>query len=108
MSDKDARDTANPGSEGGDHRATILLVDDDNDVREVTAILLNDLGYAVIEAESGQAVLAQLERDDGRSSDGGFCDARDVRSGSGNQGKGQVACAEGSFCHRLRRRSAHE
>jgi CheY-like chemotaxis protein len=61
MSDKDARDTANPGSEGGNHRATILLVDDDPDVREVTAILLNDLGYAVIEAESGQAVLAQLE-----------------------------------------------
>jgi CheY-like chemotaxis protein len=61
MSDKDARDTANPGSKGGTHRATILLVDDDPDVREVTAILLNDLGYAVIEAENGQAVLAQLE-----------------------------------------------
>jgi CheY-like chemotaxis protein len=61
MSDKNERDTASPESEGGSHRATILLVDDNNDVREVTAILLNDLGYAVIEAESGQAVLAQLE-----------------------------------------------
>ena len=61
MPDKDARNATNPGSEAADHRATILLVDDNNDVREITAILLNDLGYAVIEAESGQAVLAQLE-----------------------------------------------
>jgi CheY-like chemotaxis protein len=57
MPDKDARNA----TKTADNRATILLVDDNTDVREITAILLNDLGYAVIEAESGQAVLAQLE-----------------------------------------------
>jgi CheY-like chemotaxis protein len=61
MPDQDARNATNPGSEAGDNRATVLLVDDNSDVREITAILLNDLGYTVIEAESGPAVLAQLE-----------------------------------------------
>lgn len=40
--------------------ATILVVDDDAAVREVTAAMLEDLGYDVIEAESGAAALDLL------------------------------------------------
>jgi signal transduction histidine kinase len=41
---------------------TILLVDDDAAVREVTAGLLRDMGYSVIEAGSGGAALDLLDR----------------------------------------------
>jgi signal transduction histidine kinase len=41
---------------------TILLVDDDSAVREVTAATLQDFGYAVIEAGSGGAALDLLDR----------------------------------------------
>lgn len=40
--------------------ARILLVDDDAAVREVTAAMLEDLGYAVLEADSGAAALDLL------------------------------------------------
>jgi CheY-like chemotaxis protein len=40
--------------------ANILLVDDNDDVREITALLLRDTGYNVIEAPSGSAALAAL------------------------------------------------
>ena len=40
----------------------VLVVDDDEAVREVTANFLDDLGYEVIEAGSGGAALEQLER----------------------------------------------
>ena len=43
--------------------ASILLVDDDNAVREVTAALLRELGYEVLEAGSGGAALDLLERE---------------------------------------------
>jgi signal transduction histidine kinase/CheY-like chemotaxis protein len=43
--------------------ANILLVDDDNGVREVTAELLRDLGYEVLEAGSGGAALDLLQRE---------------------------------------------
>jgi signal transduction histidine kinase len=43
--------------------ASILLVDDDNAVREVTAAMLGDIGYRVSEAHSGQAALALIERE---------------------------------------------
>jgi CheY-like chemotaxis protein len=43
--------------------ATILLVDDDNAVREVTASMLRELGYAVLEIGSGGAALDLLEGD---------------------------------------------
>lgn len=43
--------------------ARILLVDDDNDVREVTRSMLLELGYRVIEAGSGGAALELLEQD---------------------------------------------
>jgi signal transduction histidine kinase len=42
--------------------ARILLVDDDDAVREVTAESLRELGYAVVEAGSGGAALDLLER----------------------------------------------
>ena len=40
----------------------VMVVDDDEAVREVTANFLDDLGYEVIEAGSGGAALEQLER----------------------------------------------
>ncbi len=43
--------------------ATILLVDDDNDVREVTAAMLREFGYGVLEAGSGGAALELLDRE---------------------------------------------
>jgi signal transduction histidine kinase/CheY-like chemotaxis protein len=43
--------------------AGILLVDDDNAVREVTAAMLRDLGYTVLEAGSGGAALDVVERE---------------------------------------------
>jgi CheY-like chemotaxis protein len=41
---------------------SILLVDDDDPVREVTAAILEDLGYCVAEADTGEAALRMLER----------------------------------------------
>lgn len=38
----------------------LLLVDDNDDVREITALLLRDSGYHVIEASNGSAALAAL------------------------------------------------
>jgi signal transduction histidine kinase len=43
--------------------ASILLVDDDNAVREVTASMLREIGYVVIEAGSGGAALELIERE---------------------------------------------
>jgi signal transduction histidine kinase len=43
--------------------ARILLVDDDNAVREVTGATLRDLGYVVIEGGSGGAALDIIEHD---------------------------------------------
>jgi signal transduction histidine kinase/CheY-like chemotaxis protein len=40
----------------------VLLVDDDSAVREVTAGMLTDLGYRVVEAGSGGAALEMLDR----------------------------------------------
>ncbi|WP_145142086.1 hybrid sensor histidine kinase/response regulator [Pseudomonas duriflava] len=51
-------DTEN--TSGGPQR-TILVVDDDHAVREVTSTWLKELGYQVIEAQNGFAALAQLE-----------------------------------------------
>ena len=43
---------------------TILLVEDDDDVRAYTAGILRELGYHVIEAGDGAAVIALLGRED--------------------------------------------
>jgi signal transduction histidine kinase len=45
-----------------DVSANILLVDDDNAVRDVTATMLRELGYEVLEAGSGGAALDLLQR----------------------------------------------
>jgi len=41
--------------------ANILLVDDNDDVREITALILRDCGYNVPEASSGRAALDVLD-----------------------------------------------
>ena len=53
-----------PCGEGAraERAASILLVDDDNAVREVTASALRDLGYTVTEANGGAAALDILNR----------------------------------------------
>jgi signal transduction histidine kinase len=43
--------------------ATILLVDDDSAVREITAVMLRELGYVVMEVGSGGAALDLLNRE---------------------------------------------
>ncbi|WP_407293865.1 response regulator [Stutzerimonas zhaodongensis] len=40
----------------------VLLVDDDHAVREVTAQMLSNLGYAVVQAEGGRMALEMLEQ----------------------------------------------
>ena len=45
--------------------ASILLVDDDNAVREVTRAMLHELGYRVLEAGSGGGALDLLDRNPG-------------------------------------------
>jgi signal transduction histidine kinase len=57
--------TARPAGRNGEHPgrgATVLLVDDDNAVREVTRAMLHDLGYLVLEAGSGGAALDLIDR----------------------------------------------
>jgi len=56
---------AKPAIRNGEHPsggATVLLVDDDNAVREVTRAMLHDLGYLVLEAGSGGAALDLIDR----------------------------------------------
>ena len=45
------------------HDATLLLVEDDPDVRQITSSLVKLLGYRVIEAESGEEALNILSKD---------------------------------------------
>jgi signal transduction histidine kinase/CheY-like chemotaxis protein len=52
-------------STGSPRSATILLVDDDNQVREVTRAMLHELGHVVLEAGSGGAALDTLQRETG-------------------------------------------
>ncbi|GJD49519.1 Sensor histidine kinase RcsC [Methylobacterium crusticola] len=52
-----------PVSQQADGHPVVLVVDDDSAVREITATLLAELGYAVREAGSGHAALAALDRD---------------------------------------------
>jgi CheY-like chemotaxis protein len=42
--------------------STILVVDDDSDVRDLSALFLRELGYTVIEAPNGNIALAELHR----------------------------------------------
>jgi CheY-like chemotaxis protein len=49
-------------AEAPERALKVLLVDDDSAVREVTAGILHDLGYRVVEAGSGGAALDLLDR----------------------------------------------
>ncbi|HET7679793.1 MAG TPA: response regulator [Xanthobacteraceae bacterium] len=55
--------TLTPRTSAATAGALILLVDDDQSVREITASLLQDIGYTVLEAGSGGAALDLLERE---------------------------------------------
>ncbi len=55
---------AEAGPVAHEDHLVVLLVDDDDAVREVTAGLLADLGYDVVEAGSGGAALDLFERND--------------------------------------------
>lgn len=44
-------------------RGTILVVDDEPEVRNSTALLLETLDYTVVEAGDGRSAIAALERD---------------------------------------------
>lgn len=47
--------------EGGQRPPVVLVVDDDEDVREVAADMLQDLGYVVVQACCGEEALELLE-----------------------------------------------
>ncbi len=53
---------AQGATDGTPKNRRVLLVDDDSAVREVTAGILHDLGYGVVEAGSGGAALEALDR----------------------------------------------
>jgi len=52
------------GPEPGTDGKTVLVVDDDSAVRDVTTVMLSEFGYRVIEAGSGKAALDVLRRED--------------------------------------------
>ena len=45
------------------HGETILVVEDDTDLRTLAVVILTDLGYRVLEAGSGPAALRLLEQE---------------------------------------------
>ncbi len=53
------------GRGGTRRRARVLVVDDDRDVRQMTAEMLSERGYSVEMAADAQEALAMLERDPG-------------------------------------------
>ncbi len=56
-----AEETAKPAPEAAlDQNHTVLVVEDDEGVRQFTVGALRELGFAVIEAESGQTALKRL------------------------------------------------
>lgn len=54
-----------PGSMAGAGVASLLVVDDDTDVRSTTALLLRRMGYRVAEASNAEEALMALELDPG-------------------------------------------
>lgn len=59
---EDLPEITSENSARADGTPAILVVDDNNAVREITSSSLSDLGYLVHEASSGSAALAMLER----------------------------------------------
>jgi signal transduction histidine kinase/ActR/RegA family two-component response regulator len=58
-----ASEPARIGAVAAAGESTILLIDDDNAVREVTRAMLLELGYRVLEAGSGGAALDLIDRE---------------------------------------------
>jgi PAS domain S-box-containing protein len=57
-----ALDDAPETQTGASERATIFVVDDDSDVRELVVMMLDELGYRVIAAEDGRMALEVMDR----------------------------------------------
>jgi signal transduction histidine kinase len=57
-----AVETLEPLAEAAEHRDTILVVEDDDDVRTLAVTLLGELGYGVFAAADGADALALLDR----------------------------------------------
>jgi signal transduction histidine kinase len=51
-------------AEMGSASETVLVVEDDDDVRAYTVAILRELGYRVVEAQDGVSAIRLLERDD--------------------------------------------
>jgi signal transduction histidine kinase/CheY-like chemotaxis protein len=56
-----APERAEPPAPAGERRRTVLVVEDDGDVRELAAALLRSLDYEVTAAEDGETALSILE-----------------------------------------------
>jgi CheY-like chemotaxis protein len=54
-------DAKRSGDQSSQHRATIILVEDNDDVREITALLLSNLNYKVVQAANATSALRALE-----------------------------------------------
>jgi two-component system response regulator CpxR len=50
-------------AEGLRHRANVLVVDDDEAIREIMAEVLRDDGYEVVCAENGAQAMAEIRKD---------------------------------------------
>ena len=86
----------------------ILVVDDDPGVREITAQMLRQCGFAVAEVASGQAALDALEQDARLRADRHrYRDARLERHRDGRPSAPPLAGAAGSLYDRLCRRRLH-
>ncbi len=48
----------------GEHRATLLVVEDDDDLREIVILTLRGRGYRILDAANGPDALAHLVRGD--------------------------------------------
>jgi CheY-like chemotaxis protein len=63
--DEEDSGSLTPGFETSPRQETILVVEDDDDVRAYTVDCLRELGYRVLEAHDGPSALRLLERQEG-------------------------------------------
>jgi PAS domain S-box-containing protein len=81
--DPDEAESETRAGGGAVERRSVLVVEDDEDVRQFMTDLLGDLGYDILEAESGPAALRLLE--EGAAVDLVFSDVRMPHGMSGFQ-----------------------
>jgi len=55
--------TTSPSGNDLETRTTILVIDDDDDIREVLATLLDEAGFRVVSAANGREALERLRED---------------------------------------------